>query len=75
MKNIKIGVISDLHLYKKTIHIERALSKLQDAELLLIIGDIADRSEEKQYDILLTLAAVSGDLKSKGGLYRRKDRR
>lgn len=55
MRNIKIGVISDLHLYKKTVNIERALSKLHDIELLLIIGDIADRAEEKQYDILLTL--------------------
>ena len=55
MSNIKIGVMSDLHLYKKTILIERALSKLHDMDLLLIAGDIADRAEEKQYDILLEL--------------------
>lgn len=55
MINAKIGLISDLHLYKKTINIERALSKLHDIELLLIVGDIADRAEEKQYDMLLTL--------------------
>lgn len=56
MINAKIGLISDLHLYKKkTTNIERALSKLHDIELLLIVGDIADRAEEKQYDMLLTL--------------------
>ena len=55
MINAKIGLISDLHLYKKTVNIERALSKLHDIELLLLIGDIADRAEEKQYDMLLTL--------------------
>lgn len=55
MINAKIGLISDLHLYKKTTNIERALSKLHDIELLLIVGDIADRAEEKQYNMLLTL--------------------
>lgn len=55
MMNIKIGVISDLHLFEKTANIERALSKLYDVELLLIVGDIADRADEKQYNILLQL--------------------
>lgn len=52
---MKIGVISDLHLFNKITNIERALSKLQDVELLLIAGDIADRAQEKQYDILVKL--------------------
>ena len=55
MINTITGLISDLHLYKKTVNIERAISKLHDIELLLIIGDIADRAEENQYDMLLTL--------------------
>ncbi len=46
---MKLGVISDLHIYNKTLNIERALSILNDVDLLLIVGDIADRAEEKQY--------------------------
>ena len=53
--NMKIGILSDLHLFNKTANIERALSKLQDLDLLLLVGDLADRAEEKQYDILLRL--------------------
>ena len=52
---MKIGILSDLHVFNKTINVERALSKLRDLDLLLIVGDIADRAEEKQYDILLKL--------------------
>ena len=55
MINIKIGVMSDLHLFNKTAKIERALSKLHDVQLILIVGDIADRADEKQYNILLQL--------------------
>ncbi|MBQ7969350.1 MAG: metallophosphoesterase [Clostridia bacterium] len=51
----KIGVISDLHLFNKTVNIERALLKLYNVDLLLIVGDIADRADEKQYDIFLNL--------------------
>ncbi len=51
----KIGIISDLHLYKKTVNIERALLALHNVDLLLLVGDIADRGKEKQYDILLKL--------------------
>ena len=53
--NMKIGILSDLHLFNKTANIERALSKLQDLDLLLLVGDLADRAEEKQYDVLLKL--------------------
>lgn len=53
MIKTKIGVISDLHLFNKTANVEKALSKLHDVELLLIVGDIADRADEKQYDIFL----------------------
>lgn len=52
---MKIGVISDLHLFKKTTNIEHALSKLQGVELLLIAGDIADRAAETQYNILVRM--------------------
>lgn len=51
----RIGVISDVHLFNKTLNIERALSKLQGVDLLLIVGDIADRAREEQYDLLLSL--------------------
>ena len=34
---------------------EKALSKSNDADLILIVGDIADRADEKQYDIFLKL--------------------
>lgn len=54
---MKIGILSDLHLFNKITNIERALSKLHDLDLLLIAGDIADRAEEKQYDILFKLIA------------------
>ena len=55
MMKTKIGVISDLHLFNKTANIERALAKLQGSDLFLIVGDIADRADERQYDILLHL--------------------
>ena len=48
---MRLGVISDLHIYNKTLNIERALSMLNDVDLLLIVGDIADRAEERQYTI------------------------
>lgn len=54
-RNMKIGILSDLHLFNKITNVERVLSKLRDLDLLLIAGDIADRAEEKQYDILLKL--------------------
>ncbi len=53
--NLKIGIVSDLHLFNKTINIQRARSKLQDVALVLIAGDIADSAEEKQYGIMLEL--------------------
>lgn len=52
---MRIGVVSDLHLYNKTVNIERALSKLNDVDCLLIVGDIADQADEKQYNIFLNL--------------------
>lgn len=53
--NMKIGILSDLHLFNKTANVERALSKLEDLDMLLLVGDLADRAEEKQYDVLLKL--------------------
>lgn len=55
MRNLKIGIISDLHLFNKTLNAKRALSKLREADLLLMVGDVADRADEKQYGILLEL--------------------
>lgn len=55
MMKTKIGVISDLHLFNKTANAERAISKFNDAHLILIVGDIADRADKNQYDILLGL--------------------
>ncbi len=49
----KIGVISDLHLFNKTANIKRALTKLYGSDLVLIVRDLADRADEKQYEILL----------------------
>lgn len=45
MMNLKIGIISDLHLFNKTLNAQRALSKLLGIDLLLIVGDVADRAE------------------------------
>lgn len=52
---MRIGAVSDLHSYNKTLNIEQALSKLNNTDILLIVGDIADRADEKQYDIFLDL--------------------
>ena len=52
---MKFGVMSDLHLFNKTINLERAVSKLQDSDIVLIVGDIADRARENQYDIVAKL--------------------
>ena len=51
----KIGVISDLHLFNKTANIRSALSILRDVDFLFVVGDIADRADEKQYEIFLSL--------------------
>ena len=55
MIKTKIGVISDLHLFNKTANIERALTKIQGSDFVLIVGDIADRADEKQYSVFLDL--------------------
>ena len=55
MINLKIGIISDLHIFKKTTNLERAISKLRDVDVLLIVGDIADHADEKQYHIVLNI--------------------
>lgn len=55
MLKTKIGVISDLHLFNKTANIEKALSKIHAVGYLLIVGDIADQADERQYDIFLDL--------------------
>lgn len=49
---MRIGIMSDLHLFNKTGKIKRALKKLEDADVLLIVGDLADRACMEQYDLL-----------------------
>lgn len=49
---MKIGLISDLHLYRKTYRVIKAFDCIQDVDLLLMAGDIADRGTEEQYDLL-----------------------
>ncbi len=54
---MKIGIISDLHLHNKSLDIEKALSQLRQVDLILIVGDIADRAQKVQYDILLKVVS------------------
>lgn len=49
---MKIGIMSDLHLYRKTFRVLRALDCVRDVDLLLIAGDLADRGTEEQYRLL-----------------------
>ncbi len=53
--SMKLGIMSDLHIYNKPLNIERALSILNDVDLLLIVGDIADRAQEKQYSTTIEI--------------------
>lgn len=48
---MKIGIMSDVHLYKKTARLECALKNLCGVDLLLVAGDISDRNEEGQYTL------------------------
>lgn len=55
---MRIGIISDLHIYNRTINIKRALTKLNGVDLILLTGDIADQADEKQYEIVAQLFHV-----------------
>lgn len=51
MKAMKIGVMSDIHLYRKTDRFACALEASAGVEVLLLVGDIADRAQKEQYDL------------------------
>lgn len=48
---MKIGVISDIHLYRKTERFVCALNAFKAVDVLLIAGDIADRAQKEQYEL------------------------
>lgn len=48
---MKIGVISDIHLYRKTERLVCALKAFKAVDVLLIAGDIADRAQKEQYEL------------------------
>jgi len=50
---MKLGIISDIHLTRKTQRLLCALKTVQDAAALLIAGDLADRAQKEPYDLLL----------------------
>ena len=49
---MKAGIISDIHLYRKTERLVCALNALDGVEMLLIAGDLADRALPEQYSRL-----------------------
>ena len=49
---MKIGLISDLHLHRKTHTVVKALECVRDIDLLLIAGDLVDKGTEEQYVLL-----------------------
>ena len=49
---MKIGIISDIHLYRKTERFICALNALKDVDVLLIAGDLADRAQKEQYELI-----------------------
>lgn len=55
MTKTKIGVISDLHLSDEDVNVKKALSKLHDVDLILLVGDIVDRPNDEHYDAFLRL--------------------
>lgn len=50
---MKIGLMSDLHLFRKTYRVIKAFECMRDVDLLLFAGDIADSGIKEQYDLLL----------------------
>ena len=52
INNLKIGLISDLHLHRKPDNVIKALKCVCDADILLLAGDLADSGEKEQYSLL-----------------------
>lgn len=49
---MKIAVLTDIHLYRKTDKVRCALAAAKGADILLIAGDIADRAQREQYELM-----------------------
>jgi len=49
---MRIAVMSDIHLFRKTDRIRCALKAAENPDILLIAGDLADRAQKEQYDLL-----------------------
>lgn len=52
---IVIGVLSDIHLFKKQDKLLKALPILKDTDVIFMVGDMVDSAEEYQYEILKNL--------------------
>ena len=50
--DMKIAVLTDIHLYRKTDRVRCALAAAEGADVLLIAGDLADRAQREQYELL-----------------------
>lgn len=48
---MKIAVLSDIHLYRRTERLQCALRAAEGADVLLLTGDIADRAQREQYEL------------------------
>lgn len=48
-KPMRIGLFSDVHLTRKPYRLVRALQWLEAADILLIVGGIADRGTPEQF--------------------------
>ena len=50
--DMKIAVLTDIHLYRKTDRVRCALAAAEGADVLLMAGDLADRAQREQYELL-----------------------
>lgn len=76
------GLLSDIHYYNKPYRLRSALRLLNEADIILIAGDIADRGTEKQFSDVLDILTeevpnaaifpISGnhDMRDDGSAYR-----
>jgi len=51
---MRIVAMSDIHLFRKTDRIIRALKAASHSDILLIAGDLTDRAQTEQFELLLT---------------------
>ena len=76
------GLLSDIHYFNKPYRLRSALRLLNEADVILIAGDIADRGTEKQFSDVLDILTeevpnaaifpISGnhDMRDDGSAYR-----